>query len=192
MKSLQTKLIKRSISACMLITLFAFSSCESKGQKTESEGNAPQVTIHEAAFMGDLDALKSHIAAKSDLNQKDEYGSAPLNIAALFGKPEIAKLLVEAGADLNVKSGDGSTPLHTAAFFCREGIVKLLLENGADISVRNNYGSTALESIIAPFNDVKPIYDQMSRNLGPFGLKLDYAQIEATRPVIVELIKSSK
>ncbi len=192
MKSLQTKLIQRSISACMLIALFAFSACESKGQKTESDGNAPQMTIHEAAFMGDLDALKSHITAKSDLNQKDEYGSAPLSIAALFGKPEVAKLLIEAGADLNVRSGDGSTPLHTAAFFCREGIVKMLLENGADISVRNNYGSTALESIVAPFNDVKPIYDQMSRNLGPFGLKLDYAQIEATRPVIVELIKASK
>ncbi|MEO9481932.1 MAG: ankyrin repeat domain-containing protein [Ekhidna sp.] len=177
----------------MLLSLFAFTSCESNSQETEEASNdAPKMTIHEAAFLGDVEALKAHIAAKTDLNQKDQFGSAPLTIAAIFGKPKVAKLLIEAGANLNIKSGDGSTPLHSAAFFCRKEIVQMLLDKGADTSARNNYGSTAMESIVGPFNEVKPFYDQVSRDLGPFGLKLDYAVIEETRPVIVEMIKASK
>ena len=70
--------------------------------------------IHTAAFMGDIKAIKQHIAASSDLNVKDQYGSTPLTIAATFGKIEIAQALIEAGANLNIKNAEGSTPLHTA------------------------------------------------------------------------------
>lgn len=177
----------------LLSVVFAITSCDSKGQKTknESESMAPKMSIHEAAFMGNVEMMKAHINAKSDLNEKDAYGSAPLTIVSIFNKPDIAKLLIDAGADMNVKSGDGSTPLHSAAFFCRTEIVKMLLEKGADTSIRNNYGSTALESISAPFADVKGFYDQMSTSLGPLGLKLDYKQIEATRPVIAEMIEAN-
>lgn len=184
--------IKRSYSAFLLVTLFAFTSCDSNGQKSEkSSETTPKASIHEAAFMGNVDAMKAHIKAKSDLNEKDAYGSSPLTIATIFNKPEVAKLLIEGGADINIKSADGSTPLHSAAFFCRKDIAQMLLNKGADTTARNNYGSTALESISAPFKDVKPFYDQISRDLGPLGLKLDYKQIEETRPVIAEMIRNS-
>lgn len=163
-------------------------SCESKGQSSGDKAEAPQVSIHEAAFFGNVNAIKAHIAAKSDLNVKDAYGSSPLSIAALFGKPEIAKLLINGGADLNVRSADGSTPLHTAAFFGRIEIVKMLLEKGADTSAKNNYGSTARESVSSDFEVVKAVYDQMSRDLGPMGLKLDYDQLKEARPQIAQLI----
>jgi hypothetical protein len=178
----------------ILITSIMFmTSCTTNGQDKGSEPKNETVTttIHEAAFMGDVNQIKAHIAAGSDLNAKDAYGSAPLSIAALFDKPEIARLLIEAGADVNVTSGDGSTPLHSAAFFGRQEIAEMLLKNGADTSIRNNYGSTALESISGPFDQVKPIYDQMSTNLGPLGLKLDYAKIEKLRPVIAEMIRNN-
>jgi uncharacterized protein len=179
--------------AILLSVLFAFTSCDSKGQKAKNEAvnEAPKMSIHEAAFTGNVEVIKAHIKAKSDLNEKDVYGSAPLTIVAIFNKPEVAKLLIDAGADINVKSGDGSTPLHSAAFFCRKEIAKMMLDSGADITIRNNYGSTALESISGSFNDVKPYYDQISKDLGPLGLKLDYKQIEATRPVIAEMIQNS-
>jgi len=65
----------------------------------------------------------------------------------------------------------------------------MLLEHGADKELLNNYGSTALQSVLAPFADVKFIYDQFSKDLGPLGFKLDYAYVEATRPKIAEILQ---
>lgn len=192
MKQLKMNSQGKLYTLILMTMLFAFSSCDSNGQKSTSTGaDAPKTSIHEAAFVGNIEAMKGHIKAKTDLNQKDAYGSAPLTIAAIFNKPEVAKLLIEAGADIDVKSGDGSTPLHSAAFFCRTEIAQMLLNKGADLTIRNNYGSTALESISGSFEDVKPAYDQISRDLGPLGLKLDYDQLEKTRPVIADLIKTA-
>ena len=52
----------------------------------------------------------------------------------------------------------------------------------------NNYGHTALESISSPFDKVKGIYEQVARDLGPMGLKLDYDHLETTRPRIAEML----
>ncbi len=171
------------------LIFFGLSSCNN-AQEKKAEPKAPTTTIQEAAFFGNVEAIKAHIVYKSDLNEKDAYGSSPLHIAILFGKVDAAKLLINGGADLTVTSADGSTPLHSAAFFCRTEIVKALLDKGIDTSVRNVYGSTALESVAGPFEDVKPVYDQMSKDLGPLGLKLDYKQIQAARPVITEMIQA--
>ena len=195
MKLVKTISIQNLIKITTLAGLFFLLDCTG-GQRddTAESGNskAPSVTIHEAAFMGNLKAIEQHIAAKTDLNVKDEYGSSPLGIAATFGKTEVARALIKGGADVNVRSSDGSTPLHTAAFFCRTEIVEALLAAGADTSLRNNYGSTARESVSAPFDDVKMIYDQISKELGPLGLKLDYMQLRNTRPVIVEMLSNNQ
>jgi hypothetical protein len=90
---------------------------------------------------------------------------------------------------MNITSNDGSTPLHTAAFFCRTEIVKALLAKGADKSLKNNYGSTALTSVSYPFSEAKGIYDQISKDLGPLGFKLDYKYLEMTRPKIAKLLQ---
>ncbi len=175
-----------------LIILLGTASCNQAQEKStkETKIEAPSTTIQEAAFFGNTEAIKAHIAAKTDLNQKDAYGSTPLHIAATFGKTDVALLLIEGGANLNEKSADGSTPLHTAAFFGRKDIVKALLKHNVDVTIRNSYNSTALESVSAPFDNVKPIYDQLSKDLGPFGLKLDYDQLKTNRPVIAEMIKA--
>ncbi|MEL7003003.1 MAG: ankyrin repeat domain-containing protein, partial [Bacteroidota bacterium] len=149
---------------------------------------APNISCFGATFMGNVKVVKQHIKAGTDLNMKDQYGSTPLMIATTFGKAEIAKALFEGGADLHVTSADGSTALHTAAFLCRTEIVEELLKNGANKDLVNNYGSTPLASISGPFGDIKPIYDQLSKDLGPFGFKLDYDQIESTRPKIAKLL----
>ena len=178
----------------LLAFLFAFLACHSKVEEsTAATGpKAPPITVHQAAFMGDAKAIEQHIKAGTDLNKKDEYGSTPLNIAATFDKLAIAKLLIDAGADLSVRSNDGSTALHTAAFFGRKEIVKALLEADVDIEAKNNYGSTALASIVAPFEQVKPIYDQISKDLGPLGFKLNYEELKATLPEIVALLSNKQ
>jgi len=196
MKTQQIIFRKAVATIVLAVALLSIASCRSQEEKpnhkdTISQMNTkpPSIDIHTATFLGDLSAVRQHINAGSDLNVKDQYGSTPLIIATTFGKTEVAKSLIEAGADIHITSNDSSTPLHTAAFFCRTEIVKALLAKGADKSLKNNYGSTALASVSAPFNEVKGIYDQISKDLGPLGFKLDYKQLEMNRPKIAELLQ---
>jgi len=194
MNTLKLKTVQKWFVLSLTIMLLGITSCNKTQEMTSNETivTPPSTSIQEAVFFGKTDIIKKHIAAKTDLNQKDDYGSAPLHVASTFGKTDIALLLIEGGANLSEKSADGSTPIHIAAFFGRTDIVKALLQNNADVTIRNNYNSTALESVSTPFDEVKPIYDQLSKDLGPFGLKLDYDELEGNRPIIAEMIKNSK
>lgn len=180
--------------AIVVCILLATASCQSQQGKpndaTTAGVSAPQVDIHTAVATGDEAAVRQHINAGTDINTKDPFGgSSPLISACVFGKPGIARILIDAGADINLQNNDGSTALHSAAFFCRPEIVKMLLEKGADKSLRNRFNATAYESVLAPFDEVKPAYDMMVSMLGPMGLTLDYEYLKKTRPEIAALLK---
>jgi NAD(P)-dependent dehydrogenase (short-subunit alcohol dehydrogenase family) len=150
----------------------------------------PSGGLHQAALEGNLEAVRQHIAAGAELNEKEPSGgSSPLIIAATFGHTEVASVLIEAGADVDQRNNDGSTALLTAAFLCRAEIVAALLAAGADKSIRNNAGSTALEAVTVPFDAVKEAYDYLGAVLGPLGLELDYERIRMTRPEIAEMLR---
>lgn len=176
-----------------LIALLMLASCGSKdssAQTAKPGKKAPAVDIHTAVASGNAEAVKQHLAAGTNINEKDPFGgSSPLISAAVFGKNDIAKILIDAGADINFQNNEGSTALHSAAFFCRPEIVKMLLDKKADKTIRNKYGSTAYESVAGPYSDVKSVYEMMQQMLGPMGLKLDYAYIEKTRPEIAATLK---
>jgi hypothetical protein len=160
-----------------------------KGEQPAQDIQAPAISIHMAAIYGDTVALLQHIAAGTDIDQKEpSAGSTPLISASLFGRTAAAKLLIEAGADINYQNNDGSTALHTAAFFCREEIVVLLLDHGADKQITNNNGSTALASVQAPWEMVNGIYDYFANSLGPIGLELDKEYVQENRPKIANLL----
>lgn len=151
---------------------------------------APATDLHTAVVTGNINAVKQHIAAGSDLNQKDALGgSSPLITACLFEQKEIAMLLINAGASINFQNNDGSTALHVASFFCKPDMVKLLLANKVDKTVKNKYKNTAYETVTAPFSTVKSIYEQMKQMLEPMGVKLDLTYIEKTRPVIAKMLQ---
>jgi hypothetical protein len=177
------------------VGLLFLTSCDSESspttntQEKKAEIKKPSMDLHSAVFLGNMNALKEHIAYGTDLNSKDAYGSTALNIACTFGKTDIALELINAKADLNARNADGGTALHTAAFFCRPEILKALLEAGADKTIRNQYQSTALESVMAPFEEIKPIYEEIAKNLGPMGLRMDFDRIEKTRPEIAKLLQ---
>jgi hypothetical protein len=168
----------------LAVTLFTpLSACA-------QDDGAPRIGIHLAALQGNVQAINQHIEAGSDLNEKDAYGSTPLIVAATFGKTEVARALIEAGADLNITNNDGSTALHVAAFLCRTEIVEALLAHGALDDLQNRFGDTPLESVTAPFEDVRGAYDSLGRALRPLGLQLDYEHLKTTRPKIAEMLSA--
>jgi len=159
-------------------------------------GEALDVSLFEAAVTGNLEAVKQHIAAGTDLNQIDPnpVGSkgGVLNAAAAFGYTEVAIALIEGGANVNQKDKEGATPLHTAAFFCYPEIVQSLLDNGADKTIKDNDGQTALQGVEFPWEIVKGIYDLLDGIVfKPAGKPLDHNRIQKTRPQVAAIIRKA-
>jgi ankyrin repeat protein len=108
-------------------------------------GCGPSVDIHKAAGTGNMEAVKQHIAAGTDLNAKDEDGATPLHVAAGVGNNEIAELLIAKGADMEAKNKYGYTPLHVAAVVGNKETTELLINNGADLNAKLEEGDTPLD-----------------------------------------------
>ena len=98
---------------------------------------APDINIHKAAFDGNIEAVKQHIAAGTDVNAKDEKGATPLHGAAFTSRMEIVELLIANGADVNAKRSKGWTPLDTAIEFEHSEIADILRKHGAKTAVKN-------------------------------------------------------
>ena len=192
---INSKIMNTRRTCILFFTLLA--ACTGKESSSHGDGSpgagrpeAPKVDIHTAVASGNVEALRQHIAAGTDINTKDPFGgSSPLITAAVFGQTDMARILIESDADLNFRNNEGSTALLSAAFFGRPEIVRLLLDAGADKSIENKYGATAYESVAAPFAEMKSTYDMMGKLLEPLGLKLDYAYLKKIRPVIAEMLK---
>ncbi|MBT8299975.1 MAG: ankyrin repeat domain-containing protein [Maribacter sp.] len=157
---------------------------------TKSVIDAPKMDIQAAILSDNIEVVRQHIEAGTDINKKDAMsGSTPLITAASFGKNKIAQELIDAGADLTLKNNDGATALHSAAFFCRVEIVQMLIDAKADKAVRNNFGATPRESVVGPYAEVKPFYEMLQQQLAPLGMQLDLTEIEKTRPVIAMMLQ---
>ncbi|SVA30656.1 uncharacterized protein METZ01_LOCUS83510 [marine metagenome] len=75
----------------------------------------PDLSIYDATEDGNIEVVKQHLAAGTDVNSKDKDGWTPLHEAASEGHKSIVELLVTNGADLNSKDDDGETPLDAAS-----------------------------------------------------------------------------
>ena len=91
--------MKTVTTTMLLAILLAVAGC-GKQDDSDKEKRPPRVSLHMAALQGNLNAIRKHIGADSDLNKKDAYGSSPLIVAATFGKTETARALIDAGADM--------------------------------------------------------------------------------------------
>ncbi|MCR9253895.1 MAG: ankyrin repeat domain-containing protein [bacterium] len=189
MKKIKLNSIKL-VGYVMILTIASIAvSCSNAQNKNEASTDI-KVDIHTAALTGNLEAIKQHIAAGTDLNSKEPMaGSTPMITASVFGKPEVVKALVEAGADINIQNNDGSSALHTAAFFGYQDIVEVLIKNGADQTLKNNFGATAKESVSTPYSDVRPVYDYFINTLGPMGLEISHDELQTVRPIIAEMLQ---
>ena len=95
-------------------------------------GCGPSVDLHKAAKEGNIEAVKQHLAAGTDVNAKDVFmGMTPLHEAASGGHKEIADLLIANGADVNAKSDWRlATPLNAAISRKHPEIIALLRKHG--------------------------------------------------------------
>ena len=93
------------------------------------KAKAPDISIHLAADKGNLEAVKQHLAAGTDVNALS-LGFKPLHLAAMRGRMEIAELLIAEGADVNGMNGIGETPLDWAIHSKLTEIADLLRKHG--------------------------------------------------------------
>lgn len=199
MKRIKMKRIKMLVNLSFSILLLT-SSCTQSGNsnnpksennlKTTSITEKPKIDIQTAILSDNIEIVKQHIEAGTDINVKEQMsGSTPLITAATFGKTDIAKILIDANAELDIKNNEGSTALHAAAFFCHIEIAQMLIDARADKTIKNNHGATPRESVIGPFAEMKPIYEMILQQMEPLGLKLDLNDLEKTRPIIAIMLQ---
>ena len=98
---------------------------------------APDISIHEAAGTGNIEAVKQHLAAGTDVNAKDSFGMTPLLLAGAKNQKEVVELLIAEGADVNAKDISGTTTLIYAATNGHKEIVELLRKHGVKPSTIN-------------------------------------------------------
>jgi ankyrin repeat protein len=94
--------------------------------ESQPTAKAPDISIHEAAMKGNIEAVKQHLAAGTDVNVKDNIGLTPLHMAAGDGRKEVAELLIAKGAEVNVKNKYSKTPLDWAIDFKHTELADLI------------------------------------------------------------------
>ena len=91
--------------------------------------SASERALIDAAYAGNVEAVKQHLAAGTDVNAQNLNGFYPLTSAASWGHNEIVELLIAKGADVNVKSS-GKTPLDWAIKQLHPETADLLRKHG--------------------------------------------------------------
>jgi len=132
-------LLLTTIAAVVLV------GCATTQQPQPTTAKAPDIDIYGAAYSGNIDAVKQHLAAGTDVNAKNEWGGTPLHYATFGGHKEVVELLIAKGADVNAKDGVGETPLHWAAKEGNKEVVELLIAKGADVNAKDDVGDTPVD-----------------------------------------------
>jgi len=146
-------------------------------------GCGPSVDIWTAAKEGNIEAVKQHLDAGTDVNAKNEFGLTPLHRAASRGHKEIAELLIAKGADVNAKDKRGTTPLHEAAGRGHnKDVAELLIAKGADVNAKDDNGWTPLHHAVPDgHKEIAELLIAKGGNVnakGIYGTPLDHAEAE--------------
>jgi uncharacterized protein len=101
--------------------------------------------LHHAVQRADADTVRALILDGANVNAKNRYGIAPLQVAATVGNAAIVEQLLQAGADPNTATPEGETALMTAARSGDPVSVRMLVTRGANVNAREGWkGQTAL------------------------------------------------
>lgn len=93
----------------------------------------PTLDLFRAVELGDLNQIKRHLRAGTDINQPDGAGDLPLHLAARSGKVGIVHELARHGADLSAPDGAGRTAMDLALLNGKTQVAEALIEAGAPL-----------------------------------------------------------
>lgn len=134
----------------MFASLFGSKAEESSKESANKTMFVELATLANAAYIGNLQEVKTLIAG-GDADKPDTYkGSTALHWACRGGKLEVAQWLVEeAGADPALRNMDGRGPVYFACDGAHESVVRWLVTNcGVDVNVGDNIdGQTPLHRL---------------------------------------------
>jgi uncharacterized protein len=136
----------RSLGVAMAIVWVA-ATLGAAPQQSVSNAVEPDGTtaLHHAAQRADAEAVRALIRTGANVNARNRYGIAPLQVAATGGNAAIIEQLLEAGADPNTATPEGETALMAAARTGDPASVRLLVTRGANVNAREGWkGQTAL------------------------------------------------
>jgi ankyrin repeat protein len=88
--------------------------------------------VADAAMSKDLQAVRTLIQQKADVNLPQADGTTALHWAARWDDLEMATLLVRAGANAKTVNRDGATPMFLAAMNGSASMIETLLKAGVD------------------------------------------------------------
>lgn len=126
----------RTISAIGLIAI-CLTGCKSGPP-------APQLTLLEAAELGDLDTVNQRLKEGADVNKaRERTGATPLMLAVGTGKKPVVEAILAKGANVNAVNSRGYNAILIAVGNDDVEMVKLLKMNGADLSAKSKQGYTA-------------------------------------------------
>ncbi len=109
------------------ITAVLLVACNTTQTSESTTTKSPGLSIHKAAEMGNIDAIKQQLANGININAIDESGWTPLHWAASKVHNSVAKLLIKEGADVNAVNKDGLSPLD----YAENETFGLLIDHGA-------------------------------------------------------------
>jgi ankyrin repeat protein len=92
----------------------------------------PEAAMMDATRQGDLEALGSLLANRTDPDATEPDGSRALHWAVYRDNVDAVRLLIEAGATPTVKNREGASPMYLAATNGNAEIIEILLDAGED------------------------------------------------------------
>jgi hypothetical protein len=96
--------------------------------------------MHRVCHYDRPDIVELLLEAGADLTVQNQWGRAPLHVAARRGCRKVAELLLARGADPDAATREGWTTLHVAYRAGQPALVELLLAAGADAGKRDSAG----------------------------------------------------